>query len=213
MDDGAGQGRDSGDRQGGGGPTGLDGPQRNDVPINGREPRLSAQPTGADGPGADGPDPEEPIWVKHRPPFYYQPRVVLTFLLVVVAIGSIALSSRHPKFPPPASCTHPAVRVGVSHVKTGYPLYWAATGGAGRYAVTLGASAVRVRDGQVTVTDTESMAGRKATVVRQPSRLTGCRWLGHLDMPMPSGEYSLRLYRIDGDRATLVGKTRVDSDG
>lgn len=209
---------DSEDRPDRGGPpsrpTGLAqhgppaGPQ---PPLNGRHPG-SARVGGPPEPGPPD-DPDEPVWVKHRPPFYYQPRVIMAVLVVVVVIGGIALGKRAPRYPPTPNCDTPVVRTSASHVRKGYLLYWAATGGPGRYAVTLGASGVRVTGGRVAITGTEPRAGDEATVVRQPAKLTGCRWLGHLRMPLGSGQYSLRLYRIDGGEATQVGRTRVDSDG
>jgi hypothetical protein len=32
-------------------------------------------------------------------------------------------------------------------------------------------------------------------------------------MHLPSAEYSLRLWKVDGDTATQVAKARLDSDG
>ncbi len=232
MEHGAGAPGESEDRPGPGrsspgGPVGPDGQPTSGHPeirrLNGHQPKLTpSEPASAaagDGPAGggaagDGPaDPDEPIWVKHRPPFYYQPRVILAFLIVVLFIGAVALGSQHKRWPPGANCGKPAIATSTGHVSTGNPVYWAATGAAGRYAVTLGASSVRLTGDRLSVTGTESRAGTRAEVVRQPAKLTGCRWLAHVDMPLPSGQYSLRLYRIDGDHAVQVGKVRIDSDG
>jgi hypothetical protein len=177
--------------------------------VNGRRPRLGGSPAD-DG---DPSDPDEPIWKKHRPPFYYQPRVILAFLIVVLFVGAVALSSRRDTWPPKARCGPPAVASSVGHARTGYPVYWAVTGAATRYAVTIGASKIRVVDGTVRITGTESLGSDKAMVVRQPSQLTGCRVIGHFRMPLPAGEYHLRMYTISGDTAKQVSQTRIDSDG
>jgi hypothetical protein len=223
----AGRVGDGEDRPGGrfstGRPAGPDDLRPGDGPegtkrVNGRHPALRHQPAGT-GPAAGAAeepgehDPEAPIWNRHRPPLYYQPRVILAVLIVVVFVGAVALSSRHGQWPPKANCERVAITSSVEHVRQHYPVYWAATGGAGRYAVTIGATKVAVSGGRVTVAGSEANAGAKAAVVQQPTPLTGCRLLGHFAMPLPSGEYSLRLFRIDGDTATQVGRTRVDSDG
>jgi hypothetical protein len=176
--------------------------------LNGRRPELRDTPA-AD----DAADPEQPVWVRHRPPIYLQPRVILSVMLVVLVIGAVALSSRRGGWPPKAQCHHPVIAAGSSHLRTGYPLYWAITGPATRYAVTFGAAGAKLVAGKVSITRTESMAGRKATVVQQPTRLTGCRRLGHFAMPLPRGEYHLRMYRVTGGQLRQVALTRVDSDG
>ncbi len=223
MERGAGTPGESEDRPGPGrsspdGPDGPDGPDellgsRPEIRrVNGHQPKLTPAEPAADPDGGPA-DPDEPIWVRHRPPFYYQPRVILAFLVVVLIIGAVALGSRHKRWPPEANCGKPAIVTTVDHVSVGNPVYWAATGAAGRYAVTVGASSVRLTGDRLSVTGTESLAGSKAAVVRQPATLTGCRWVEHFDMPLPSGQYSLRLYRIDAGHAKQVGKVRIDSDG
>ncbi|GAA4217061.1 hypothetical protein GCM10022220_48860 [Actinocatenispora rupis] len=182
--------------------------------VNGREPRLAANPVDpAADPDAPLPDPDDAAWIRHKPPFYYQPRVLLAFLIVILFVGAVALASRHPTWPPKAQCGTPAMASSTDHVKKGYPVYWAATGAAGTYAVTFGAKSARMSGGKLVVTGSESMAEGAAFVVRQPATLTGCRWIAHVTNPFPTGEYHLRLFRISGDTATQVAATRVDSDG
>lgn len=181
--------------------------------LNGHRPKLTGPPVPPSNPADEPGDPDEPIWKRHRPPFYYQPRVILTFLVVVLFVGAIALNARRDDWPPDAQCGAAKVAASVSHIKRGYPVYWAITGANDRYAMTLGASRVRLAGDRLTITDTESMAGKKAVVVRQPTRLGGCRAVGHLTMPMPLGEYHFRLYRISGGAAHQVAAARVDSDG
>jgi hypothetical protein len=184
--------------------------------VNGRQPRLSERPAGvppADGPGPED-DPDEVIWKRHRPPVFLRPRLMIFALAVLVAGGALFFSHRQGSWPPPADCGHTAIKGNVGHVRTGYPLYWAATGpDQQQYAITLGASAVKLDGGTLTVTAAESNGAGKALVVRQPATLSGCRVNGHLTMPLAYGEYSLRLWRVDGATATQVAKARVDSDG
>lgn len=185
--------------------------------ANGRQPRLTRRPAGvppADGPGPED-DPDEVIWKRHKPPVFLRPKVMLFALAVVLVVGALFFSHRQGSWPPPADCGRTAIKGNVGHVRTGYPLYWAATGpDQQRYAVTLGASAVGVdAAGDVTVTAAESQAGSKAVVVRQPAAMPGCRVNGHLAMPLPYGEYSLRLWRVNDGTATQVARSRVDSDG
>lgn len=156
---------------------------------------------------------EEPVWVRHRPPIYLQPRVILAVMLVVLVVGAVVLSSRRGGFPPKPQCDHPAIAAGLSHLRRGYPLYWAITGPNTTYAVTFGASRVRLAGGKIDITGTESMAGHRATVVQQPTRLTGCRRLAHFAMPLPLGEYHLRMWQVTGDQVRQVATVRVDSDG
>jgi hypothetical protein len=177
--------------------------------LNGRRPELPETPAADDGPDPD----DQPVWVRHRPPIYLQPRVILAVLLVVLVIGAVALGSRRGGFPPKAQCQHPTIAAGSSHLRTGYPLYWAITGPDTRYAVTFGASRVTLVAGKVSITGTESMAGRKAKVVQQPAALTGCRRIAHFAMPFPLGEYHLRMWRVTGGQLRLVALARVDSDG
>lgn len=158
-------------------------------------------------------DPEQPIWQRHKPPIWYQPRVLLAVLIVVVFVGAVALAARHGTWPPKAQCGAPKVTGSVGHVKKGNPVYWAATGRADTYAVTFGATSARIVGGKVEPVGSESMAAGKAFVVRQPATLSGCRYVGHFTMPFPTGEYHLRLFRVDGSTATQVASARVDSDG
>lgn len=179
---------------------------------NGHRPQLRTPPLGTDTDA--GPDePDEPIWKKHRPPFFAQPRVVLGLLIVLLVVGAVVINRRQPTWPPKAQCDHPAIAVSRDHAKHGFPVYWAATGPAARYAVTVGAKSVRLAHGKIVITGTESMAGSHATVLRQHLKLTGCRAVHHFKMPMPPGEYHLRLYRLHGGTATQVAKARVDSNG
>ncbi|HEY3505458.1 MAG TPA: hypothetical protein VGN37_22070 [Actinocatenispora sp.] len=179
--------------------------------VNGREPTLADSPVP---PGEPPADPDEDVaWRKDKPPFYYQPRVVLAFLVVILFVGAVALASRHPTWPPKAQCGSPAIASSTNHIKKGYPVYWAATGAAGTYGVTFGATSARMSGGKLVATGSESMAGDKPFVVRQPAKLTDCRWIEHVTNPFPTGEYHLRLFRISGDTATQVASTRVDSDG
>ena len=134
------------------------------------------------------------------------------FASLIVA-GALFFSHRKGSWPPPADCGRTAIRSSVGHVRAGYPVYWVATGPNTRYAITLGASSVKVADGRVQVTGSESMAGSHATVVQQPTAMTGCRQNGHFTMRLPSAEYSLRLWKVDGGTATPVAKARLDSDG
>ena len=184
--------------------------------ANGRQPRLSERPAGfppADGPGPED-DPDEVIWKRHRPPVFLRPKVMIFALAVLVAGGALFFSHRQGSWPPPADCGRTAIKGNASHVRAGYPLYWAATGpDQQRYAITLGASAVKLDGGQLEVTAAESNGTGKAVVVRQPATISGCRVNGHLTMRLPYGEYSLRLWRVDGGTATQVAKSRVDSDG
>lgn len=177
--------------------------------LNGRRPELRDTPATDDGPGPD----DQPVWVRHRPPIYLQPRVILAVMLVVLVIGAVALSSRRGGWPPKAQCDHPTIAAGSSHLPTGYPVYWAITGPDTRYAVTFGASRVKLVAGKVRITGTESMAGHRAKVVQQPTALTGCRRIAHFAMPFPSGEYHLRMWRATGGRLRQVASARVDSDG
>jgi hypothetical protein len=184
--------------------------------ANGRQPRLSERPAGippADGPGPED-DPDEVIWKKHRPPVFLRPKLMFFALIVLGAGGALFFSHRQGSWPPPADCGHTAIKGNVNHVRKGYPLYWAATGPDQQsYAITLGASAVRLAGGTLTVTAAESNGTGKAVVVRQPAALSGCRVNGHLDMPLPFGEYSLRLWRVNDGTVTQVAQSRVDSDG
>ena len=192
---------------------GWSGPARPPVETEPTAPRLNGRTPDLDNNPAGSPEPEEPIWVRHRPPFYYQPRVVLALLVILLFVGAVALSQHRSQWPPTAQCDHPAIAASTSHLSAGYPLYWAITGPNQRYAVTYGASAVTMSGGRLTITATESMAGGKALVLRQPTMLTGCKSVAHFDNPLPVGEYHLRLYQVTGDSAKLVGSTRVDSDG
>lgn len=184
--------------------------------VNGRQPRLSERPAGvppADGPGPED-DPDEVIWKRHRPPVFLRPKIMIFALAILVAGGALFFSHRQGSWPPAADCGHTAIKGNVGHVRTGYPLYWAATGpDQQRYAITLGASAVKLAAGRLAVTAAESNGAGKALVVRQPATISGCRVNGHLAMPLPYGEYSLRLWRVDGGTATQVARSRVDSDG
>jgi hypothetical protein len=177
---------------------------------------LAGRPPGvppAAGPGpADDPD-DEVIWKRHKPPVFLRPKVLLAALVVLIVAGALFFSHRKGSWPPPANCARAAIKGSVGHVRDGYPVYWVATGPNTRYAITLGASSVRVAGGQVRVTGSESMAGSHATVIQQPTAMTGCRQNGRLTMHLPSAEYSLRLWKVDGDTATQVARARLDSDG
>jgi hypothetical protein len=188
--------------------------------ANGRQPRLSDPPPGTGAAGRPSPDDrpftddDEVVWKRHRPPVFLRPKVLLLALAVLVTAGALIFGKHRASWPPPADCDRTAIKGGVGHLRAGYPLYWAATGPNHRYAVTVGASGVAVQpDGTLRVTGGESQAGAKAAVVQQPTTMTGCRLAGHFTMPLPLGEYSLRLWRLDGGTATQVARARVDSDG
>lgn len=185
--------------------------------ANGRQPRLTQRPPEVPPPDGPGPedDPDEVIWKRHQPPVFLRPKVMFFVLAIILVGGALFFSHRQGSWPPPADCGRTAIKGNVGHLRTGYPLYWAATGpDQQRYAVTLGASAVQLdAAGNVAITAVESRAGQHATVVRQPTAMSGCRLNGHLTMPLPYGEYSLRLWKVNDGAVTQVAKSRVDSDG
>lgn len=181
--------------------------------TNGRQPELRQRPPGLPAPDDDGPGDDPAPWKRDRPPFYLQPRVLLVALVLILGIGVVIFAHQKHGWPPPAECTRNAITTTVGHARVGYPVYWAATGPNGRYAVTVGASAVALSAGTLTVTGAEPRAGDKARVVQQPTARSGCRLIGHFAMPLGLGEYTVRLFRIDGGTATQVASHRVDSDG
>lgn len=183
--------------------------------TNGREPDLAHRPAGTGPSGSsEADDPDQVVWKRHRPPIYLQPRILLAVLVIVLGVGVLAFANRKPAWPPKPACDRVALASNVTHTRTGDPVYWAVTGGGGRYAVTIGATGVAVdAAGRLTVKTAEANTAGRAAVVQQPHDLTGCRLLGHFTMALPNGQYTLRLYRITGTTVTETAHTRIDSDG
>jgi len=153
-------------------------------------------------------------WTRHEPPFWLRPRTILIALAVLLVVGPLLLSRMKGSYPPDPDCAKVTVaKAGDAPVPAGSEVFWTITGPDARYGVTIGAEQVTVAGGTLGIAMAERGAEVGAVVAYQPTPTTGCRTIGRTQLHLPRGTYTLKVWRLDGDTATQVAATTVESAG
>ncbi|GIG69818.1 hypothetical protein [Phytomonospora endophytica] len=138
-------------------------------------------------------------------------------LIIGVALVGVVLYSRinQPKFPPDAECGTPKIHISDERLKDGETLYYAITGAAeGRYTLTMAVSKLkRGTPSTMKVEKSEEDAGKKARILGDNLTILNCLIVGEVEMDLPYGEYTLRLWDVTGAAPKQVAETTVDSSG
>ena len=138
-------------------------------------------------------------------------------LIIGAAIVAVVIYSRvnQPKFPPDAECGTPKIHVADDRLGDGDTLYYAITGAAeGRYTLTWGVSKLK-RDTPTAmeIEKSEEDVGKKAQILGDNLTILNCLIAGQVEMNLPYGEYTLRLWDVTGADPKQVAKTTVNSRG
>ena len=136
-------------------------------------------------------------------------------LIIGVAIIAVVIYSRinQPKFPPDAECGTPKIHTSDKRYKGGEKLYYAITGAAeGRYTLTLAVSKLkRGTPFTMKIEKSEEDAGKKAQILGDNLTIINCLIAGEVEMNLPYGEYTLRLWDVTGADPEQVAETTVNS--
>jgi len=132
-------------------------------------------------------------------------RTWLIITIVVLTLAIITLGSVKEQSPSLATdCSAAALKLSTTSARSGSNVTWSATGPAGRYVLAIDARTLDVSGATVGVRKSLGGNGKSATLEGSAFSMSGCAASGRFAFNVPTGDHTLRMFRVSGSSATVV---------